>query len=151
MPPKSASRNITSVQRSTAETGASGWATATTRDVEVGVESFFMHEQSEDQPKHYRFGYHIRLRNLGAETVQLLRRSWIITDSSGKISHVEGAGVVGEQPVLDPGQEYEYLSGCMLSSPMGTMEGSYLMVNEQGENFHIRIPCFTLAVPNVIN
>ena len=83
--------------------------------------------------------------------MQLLSRHWIITDSNGKTEEVKGEGVVGEQPVLDPGEEFEYTSGSHLKTEMGTMQGSYQMVNEQGESLEVEIPCFTLSVPGILN
>lgn len=125
--------------------------TETTHDVQVSVESFFLEGQSDMDKEVYAFAYRIHLKNLGSETVQLLRRHWIITDSIGKVTHVEGDGVVGETPVLPPGEEYDYMSGSSLKSPMGTMEGTYQMVNQEGETFDVKIPVFTLAVPGKIN
>jgi ApaG protein len=125
--------------------------TAVTRNVQVSVESFFLEEQSDPSAKRFTFAYRVRLKNLGGETVQLLTRHWIITDSTGKVTHVQGEGVVGDQPVLTAGQEYEYVSGSQLESPMGTMEGTYQMVTATGESFDARIPLFTLAVPGTLN
>lgn len=125
--------------------------TATTRGVQVSVESFYLDEQSNPGEKQYAFAYRVRLKNVGEERVQLISRHWVITDSVGKVRHVQGPGVVGEQPVLDPGQEYEYVSGSQLESPMGTMEGTYQMVTDGGEEFDIRIPVFTLSVPGTLN
>ena len=125
--------------------------TAVTREVEVSVESFFLESESDPEQNQFSFAYRVQLKNLGGETVQLLSRHWIITDSVGKVQHVKGPGVVGEQPVLKPGTSYEYTSGSRLESPMGTMEGTYQMVTDEGENFDIRIPMFTLAVPGTLN
>ena len=125
--------------------------TAVTREVEVSVESFFLESESNPEQNRYSFAYRVQLKNLGRETVQLLSRHWIITDSIGKVQHVKGPGVVGEQPVLKPGASYEYTSGSRLESPMGTMEGTYQMVTDEGENFDIRIPMFTLTVPGTLN
>ena len=125
--------------------------TAITREVEVSVESFFLESESDPEQNRFSFAYRVQLKNLGEETVQLISRHWIITDSVGKIQHVKGPGVVGEQPVLKPGASYEYTSGSRLESPMGTMEGTYQMVTDEGENFDIRIPMFTLAVPGTLN
>ncbi len=124
---------------------------ATTRNVRVSVESFFLADQSDPEQDVYSFAYRVQLENIGQETVQLLNRHWIITDSSGRVNHVRGSGVVGEQPVLAPGQAYEYTSGSRLESPVGTMEGTYEMVNAEGKRFDIRIPLFTLAVPGTLN
>lgn len=125
--------------------------TAVTREVEVSVESFFLESESDPGQNRFSFAYRVQLKNIGGETVQLLGRHWIITDSSGKVQHVKGPGVVGEQPVLKPGASYEYTSGSRLESPMGTMEGTYQMVTEEGENFDIEIPMFTLEVPGTLN
>lgn len=125
--------------------------TAVTREVEVSVESFFLESESDPEKNQFSFAYRVQLKNLGGETVQLLSRHWIITDSVGKIQHVKGPGVVGEQPVLKPGTSYEYTSGSRLESPLGTMEGTYQMVTDAGENFDIRIPMFTLTVPGTLN
>jgi ApaG protein len=125
--------------------------TAITQDVQVSVESFFLAEHSDPEKNRYNFAYRVRLKNLGQRTVQLLSRHWVITDGTGKVNHVRGPGVVGEQPVLEPGQEYEYMSGSQLESPMGTMEGTYQMVDDRGEPFEIRIPVFSLAVPGKVN
>jgi ApaG protein len=125
--------------------------TQTTQDVQVSVESFYLHEQSNPDAHQFAFAYRVRLKNLGKTRVQLVSRHWIITDSVGKVRHVKGPGVVGEQPVLDPGEEFEYMSGSQLESPMGTMEGTYQMIGPEGERFDIRIPMFTLAVPGTLN
>jgi ApaG protein len=125
--------------------------TQTTQDVQVSVESFYLQEQSNPDAHQFAFAYRVRLKNLGKTRVQLISRHWIITDSVGKVRHVKGPGVVGEQPVLDPGQEFEYMSGSQLESPMGTMEGTYQMVGPDGERFDIHIPMFTLAVPGTLN
>jgi ApaG protein len=125
--------------------------TAVTRGVQVSVESFYLEAQSDPAERQFAFAYRVRLKNVGGERVQLLSRHWIITDSTGTVRHVKGPGVVGEQPVLDPGQEYEYVSGSRLESPMGTMEGTYQMVTATGEEFDIRIPVFTLSVPGTLN
>ncbi len=125
--------------------------TAVTRDIEVSVESFFIEEDSDPDRETYTFAYRVRLRNLGEETVQLLSRHWIITDSNGHVEQVKGPGVVGEQPLLEPGERYAYTSGSRLNSPLGTMEGTYRMVTGDGEEFDIRIPVFTLNVPGTLN
>lgn len=124
---------------------------AVTRDVEIRVESFYLEEQSAPEQGRYVFAYRVQMRNLGDDTVQLLRRHWIITDSTGRINEVRGEGVVGEQPTLAPGEAFEYVSGSHLESPMGTMEGTYEFVGGGGEHFDVRIPVFTLAVPSALN
>ena len=124
---------------------------AITKGVQVKVESFYMENHSLPEENHYVFAYRIRLKNLSQRTVKLLRRHWIITDSNGDINEVQGEGVVGDQPVLEPDQEYEYTSGSQLKSPVGTMQGSYQMTTTDGEEFEIIIPCFSLAIPGAIN
>ena len=124
---------------------------ATTRDVKVSVESYYLPENSQPEKDHYAFAYRIHLENLGRETVQLISRHWIITDSTGRVTEVEGDGVVGETPILKPGEEFEYVSGSHLNSPMGTMEGTYSMVTDDGESFKVAIPMFTLSVPGKVN
>lgn len=125
--------------------------TETTRGVQVSVESFYLDDQSNPERGQFAFAYRVQLKNVGEVTVQLLSRHWIITDSAGKVRHVKGPGVVGEQPTLEPGQEFEYTSGSQLESPVGTMEGTYQMVDASGDTFDIRIPLFTLAVPGSLN
>jgi len=125
--------------------------TAITREVEVAVEAFYLEEQSDREKELHAFAYRVRLKNHGAETVQLISRHWIITDSRGTVQEVKGIGVVGEQPLLEPGAEYEYVSGSQLHSPLGTMQGTYQMQNAAGEQFDIQIPVFTLAVPGVLS
>lgn len=97
------------------------------------------------------FAYHIRIRNEGSEAVQLVSRHWYITDSTGRVEEVRGPGVVGEQPMLKPGDHFDYTSGCPLPTPMGTMHGTYQMVNDRGERFDANIAPFTLAEPLSVN
>jgi ApaG protein len=124
---------------------------AQTRGVRVQVTPEFLPDHS--QPKHglWMFAYHIRISNESQDTVQLLSRHWIITDANGKVEEVKGPGVVGQQPVLKSGEEFEYTSGCPLSTPMGTMHGSYQMVTARGERFDATIAPFTLAEPYSLN
>ena len=124
---------------------------AVTEGVQVQVESFYIDSHSIPEEDLYVFAYRIRLKNLSQRTVQLLRRHWIITDSNGDINEVRGDGVVGDQPVLVPDEEYEYTSGSQLKSPVGTMQGTYQMTTTDGDEFDVAIPCFTLAVPGMIN
>ena len=125
--------------------------TAITEGVEVSVESFYLSDHSAPEDARYVYAYRIRLQNRSPRTVQLLRRHWIITDGNGEVNEVKGEGVVGEQPVLEPGGEYEYTSGSHLKSPIGTMHGTYQMVTKSGELFDVTIPCFSLEVPGVLN
>ena len=122
-----------------------------TEGIRVQVESFYLDANSKTEENLYVFAYHIRLKNLSKRTVQLMSRHWIITDSSGEINEVKGDGVVGDQPVLAPDEEYEYTSGSHLRSPVGTMHGTYKMSSTDGSEFDVTIPCFTLAVPGKIN
>ncbi len=107
----------------------------TTHSIEVTAEPYFLEDQSSPDDGHYVWAYHIQIHNQGAETVQLLTRHWRITDASGRVQEVQGAGVVGEQPILKPGEAYEYTSGCPLSTPSGIMVGTYEMVTPSGKRF----------------
>ena len=120
----------------------------TTQSIRIAVTPIFLEEQSSPQEDRYVWAYRIRIENLGAQTVQLLNRHWKITDAQGHMQEVHGAGVVGEQPVLRPGESYEYTSGAPLPTPSGMMVGSYEMVGEQGERFTVAIPAFSLDSPH---
>jgi ApaG protein len=122
---------------------------ASTGDVTVRVSVSFLPEQSEPAAGRWFWAYHIRLENGGEDDVQLLTRRWIITDGRGARHSVEGEGVVGEQPVIAPGQSYDYVSGCPLDTPSGAMEGSYRMIGADGVTFDVRIPRFALIGPEV--
>ena len=110
-----------------------------------------LQEQSDVADSRYVFSYTITLTNNGDSAVQLLSRHWIITDSNNQVQEVRGQGVVGEQPVLKPGQSFGYTSGTVLSTPVGTMAGSYQMVAEDGTRFDAPIPQFVLSVPRVLH
>ena len=120
---------------------------ATTHDVTVRVSVNFLPEQSQPEQGRWFWVYHIRIENGGDETVTLERRHWRITDSSGSVSIVDGEGVVGEHPRLAPGQSHDYVSGCPLDTPHGSMEGFYTFRRENGEAMEVRIPFFPLAAP----
>jgi len=122
---------------------------ATTRGVKVEVESQYVPDQSHPERDYYFFSYHVTITNLGEENVQLLNRHWIITNAEGKVEEVKGPGVVGEQPTLEPGESFDYTSFCPLNTPVGTMEGSYQMVKEDGETFDAKIPTFQLSQEGV--
>lgn len=122
---------------------------ATTRDVVVRVSVSFLPEQSEPAKGRWFWAYHIRIENEGSTSVQLLNRHWTITDGRGQRHEVRGEGVVGEQPVIAPGQSYDYVSGCPLYTPTGAMEGSYRMISEDGTSFDAAIPRFPLIGPAV--
>jgi ApaG protein len=120
---------------------------ATTRRIEVTVTPRFIEEQSSPASNEYFWAYTIGIVNRGGETVQLKTRHWRITDALGRIQEVRGPGVVGEQPVLEPGGSFEYTSGVPLQTPSGFMEGSYGLVTQAGEPFDIEIPAFSLDSP----
>lgn len=122
--------------------------TAMTRSITVTVEPMFLEDQSDPEDGHYVWAYHIRIENDGSETVRLLNRYWRITDALGRVHEVRGAGVVGEQPVLGPGEGFEYTSGTPLSTPSGFMVGSYEMESETGERFEVAVPLFSLDSPH---
>jgi ApaG protein len=121
----------------------------TTRGIRVEVESEYLADRS-DRDMYY-FTYHVRISNVGTETAQLISREWIITDGDGNVERVQGPGVVGEHPVLEPGQSHEYTSFCPLPTNMGTMQGAYTMRTRSGDTFEAVIAPFTLAVPGVVN
>jgi ApaG protein len=121
---------------------------AITRQIEVTVEPAFMPERSVPDKGQFFWSYTIVITNTGEETVQLRRRHWIITDATGKRQEVKGAGVVGEQPVLAPGERFEYTSGVPLPTSSGFMTGRYQMVSENGEQFEIDVPTFSLDAPS---
>jgi ApaG protein len=121
---------------------------AITRGIAVSVEPSFLDDQSKPQEHYYMWAYRVRIENLSTETVQLRTRYWRITDAGGRVQEVRGDGVVGEQPVLPPGEVFEYTSGCPLPTPSGIMVGSYRMVAESGEAFDVAIPAFSLDSPH---
>ncbi len=121
---------------------------AVTRKIEVTVEPNFLPERSSIESRRYFWSYTIVITNSGKETVQLQTRHWIITDASGRKQEVRGEGVVGEQPVLAPGERFEYTSGVPLPTTSGIMAGRYQMVTEDGEQFEIDVPPFSLDSPH---
>ena len=123
----------------------------TTESVEINIETSFLADQSNTDEQRYVFAYTITIHNTGKQTVQLLTRSWLITDSGGKVQEVHGDGVVGEQPKIHPGKYHRYSSLSVLATPVGTMEGSYGMVDNSGEAFSAPIPVFRLAIPGILN
>ena len=122
---------------------------AETRSIQVSVEPVYLEDQSSPSEGHYVWAYSVRIENHGSETVQLRSRYWRITDALGRVQEVRGAGVVGKQPVLDPGESFSYTSGCPLTTPDGTMAGTYTMVTASGETFHAEIPAFSLDSPHL--
>jgi ApaG protein len=118
-----------------------------TRDIQVTALPDFLPERSDPTQDRFVWSYTIEIANLGKERVQLLARHWIIIDAYGRREEVKGPGVVGEQPVLEPGETFRYASGCPLSTPSGMMQGSYTMITEGGETFDIEVPAFSLDSP----
>lgn len=120
-------------------------------NVQVSVESMYVESQSVPDQKRFVFAYTITIRNTGRVPAKLLTRHWIITDSNGKVQEVRGEGVVGEQPHLQPGQAFQYTSGTLLETAMGSMRGSYQMIADDGVEFDADVPAFTLSVPRVLH
>ncbi|NGN40195.1 Co2+/Mg2+ efflux protein ApaG [Mesorhizobium sp. CGMCC 1.15528] len=120
---------------------------AITRDIEVSVEPFYLEERSDPAQSRFVWGYRVTIANQSEELVQLLSRYWHITDGLGRVEEVRGAGVVGEQPELNPGDSYQYMSGCPLNTPSGIMVGRYTMRNARDEMFDVDIPAFSLDLP----
>lgn len=120
---------------------------ALTRDIEVTVEPYFLQDQSDPDDSRYVWGYRIVIANHSDVTVKLVTRYWHITDQNGLVDEVTGPGVIGEQPVLNPGDTYEYSSGCPLDTPSGVMFGHYEMQTPTGEAFDVAIPAFSLDAP----
>lgn len=121
----------------------------TTRNIRVSVRSFYLEDQSEPEESRYFWAYKVKIENHGRDAVQLLRRTWHITDARGRTQHVHGAGVLGEQPTLEPGEAFEYTSGTPLETPSGFMSGAYHMViASSGESFEVAIPAFSLDSPH---
>ena len=115
---------------------------------QVTVEPSYLEEQSSPENRHFVWAYRVRIENHGTEQVQLLNRYWRITDAKGVTQEVEGPGVVGEQPILQPGASFVYTSGCPLTTPSGIMQGRYEMQTDEGERFWINIPAFSLDSPH---
>ena len=124
---------------------------AVTRGVRVHVRSQYDPERSEPSKNQWFLLYNVTIANEGTETVQLLTRHWVITDGTGKVEEVRGPGVVGKQPILKPGESFEYTSGCPLTTAFGVMEGSYQMSAEGGDRFDARIAPFTLSEPYTVH
>lgn len=120
----------------------------TTNKISITVKPYYLEDQSEPDEQHYVWAYQVTINNLGQETVQLINRYWKIIDSNGTNQEVRGSGVIGEQPVLQPGEKFEYTSGTPLSTPSGFMEGYYEMETANGNRFDATIPLFSLDSPN---
>ncbi len=122
-----------------------------TNGVRIDVDAFYLPDQSDPVTDRYVFAYRVRITNESGGAVQLMRRHWYIDDRTGEIREVEGEGVVGEQPVMDPGESHEYTSGAVLGAPLGSMRGSYEMHRDDGSIFEAEIPCFDLEMPRTLH
>ncbi len=120
-------------------------------DIAVHVETAFLDDQSKPTDNRYVFSYTITIQNRGTVAARLLTRHWVITDGNGQIREIRGDGVVGEQPLVAPGEGYEYTSGAVLETSVGTMQGSYQMLGEDGTRFDADIPEFVLSIPRTLH
>lgn len=119
--------------------------------IDITVQTQYLRDHSDPSQQRFAFSYTITIKNLGSVTVRLLSRHWIITDANGQAQEVHGEGVVGEQPMISPGRSYRYTSGAILSTPVGSMHGTYTMVTNNGNYFDAIIPAFRLAMPELVN
>jgi ApaG protein len=126
-------------------------ADSTKYEITVSPAVEYLPDQSDESAERYVFAYTITITNTGTIPAQLISRHWVITDSDNKVQEVKGLGVVGEQPLIKPGESYEYTSGSAINTPVGTMKGSYQMVAEDGVKFDAPIPEFVLSVPRVLH
>ena len=120
-------------------------------NIKVSVKTQYIETESRPEQSIYVFAYHITIKNIGEIAAKLMTRHWIITDSNGRVQEVKGDGVIGEQPYLQPGESYRYSSGTMLETPVGTMQGSYQMIADDGQHFDAEISPFLLALPNMLH
>ena len=120
-------------------------------NIRIDVSTHYVDEQSDPEVDRYVFAYTITIANTGEVAAKLISRHWVITDGNGKVEEVSGDGVVGEQPFLNPGEQFRYSSGAILETPVGAMQGKYRMQAENGFGFDALIPAFTLAVPGQLN
>jgi ApaG protein len=126
-------------------------STASTQGIQVSVQSRYLPEQSSPAERRYVFAYTVRVENRGMTPAQLRSRHWVITDGNGEVEEVRGPGVVGKQPRLNPGESFEYTSGCVLKTAHGTMRGSYQMYRDDGGSFDAEIAAFSLSLPATLN
>ena len=119
--------------------------------ISINVDTAYLADQSDPAADRYVFSYTISIANTGTVAAQLISRHWIITDAESSVQEVKGLGVVGEQPLLQPGESFEYTSGTAMATPVGTMHGTYQMVAEDGVKFDADIPKFTLSMPRVLH
>lgn len=120
-------------------------------DIEIEVKTRYLEEQSQPELEKYVFIYEIKIFNCGREPLQLLSRHWIITDGNQQVLEVEGSGVVGQQPRIEPGEMYQYTSGTVLETPVGSMSGSYNMITDEGDSYVAQIPEFGLVAPGMLH
>lgn len=120
-------------------------------DIKIDTSVHYIPEESDEEHGHYVFAYTITITNDTPEGIQLISRHWVITDSNQETQEVRGLGVVGEQPLLKPGESFRYTSGTAIATPVGTMQGEYQMVAESGEHFDVSIPEFVLSMPRVLH
>ena len=120
-------------------------------NLEVYIDTCFLEEESRPEDEHYAFAYTIIIKNKGNASAQLISRHWFVTDANGDVHEVQGLGVVGEQPRLSPGNQFKYTSGAILATPVGSMQGTYTMLSEDGREFDVNIPPFRLAAPHLIH
>lgn len=120
-------------------------------DFTVTVKTQYLPEQSSPEQSHYVFSYTILIRNTGSVAAQLISRHWVITDTNNKVQEVAGLGVVGHQPLLQPGEQFEYNSGTQMDTPQGSMKGEYFCVAEDGTRFEVEIPEFVLSLPRTLH
>ncbi|MGX9419404.1 Co2+/Mg2+ efflux protein ApaG [Vibrio sp. RC27] len=119
--------------------------------IKIQVRTKYIEEQSQPEKSRYVFAYMITIRNLSSQEVQLLSRRWLITDADGKQISVEGEGVVGEKPIISAHDDYSYTSGTVIETPVGAMQGHYIMIDEAGDEFTVAIEPFRLSIPNILN
>ena len=117
----------------------------------VSVQAQYLEDQSDPDRSHYVFAYAVTIKNTGSVTAQLISRHWVITDANNQVQEVRGLGVVGHQPLLKPGEQFEYTSGTSLATPQGSMRGEYFCVAEDGEQFEAAIPEFVLSLPRTLH
>lgn len=119
--------------------------------IDITAQTQYLREHSDPSQQRFAFSYTITIKNVGSTTARLLSRHWVITDANGQVQEVHGEGVIGEQPVIQPGHSYRYTSGAILSTPVGSMHGTYTMVTPGGRYFDAIIPAFRLAMPELVN
>ncbi|MDH5217357.1 MAG: Co2+/Mg2+ efflux protein ApaG [Gammaproteobacteria bacterium] len=119
--------------------------------INVSVKTTYIKEQSDPENSRFVFAYTINIRNEGQKAARLVSRHWHITDANGQVQEVRGLGVVGEQPYLEPGEHFEYTSGTVIETPVGSMQGSYQMIDDEKSEFDAAIPVFTLATPMALH